>query len=240
MACGRCCCKTCFQGFLALLNAVDILSGALLLAYAIWLESKIHHGETTGTTPEAFWALPLVIGAGLVINSSLSFAGSVFQSCRCSLCLSAWLSLPLAVLEISAGITCFVRQNYFFNYLDDHQEDMNLSDANIDNIKKYFKVVAIALLVLGGLQVVRFVFSRKLRQYIHLDAREFEDLMAQEEADARHRMSQKREEIRDKYDGLRSKYRTKYSNLQVSSGQEALLGADAGAQNDAEGDLDFA
>lgn len=144
-------------------------------------------------------------------------------------------------------------QHSLFNYLDSNKDELGISQQNLDSLQSWFSVLVWALFGLAVLQMIRFVMSKKLRQYLNMDIQEvelrkhpvrcltceeetlmlplplplsaqFNNLIAQEDEDARIRRAENQEVVREKYDGLRAKYRSKYGN--VEGGQESLLDAD--------------
>lgn len=84
---------------LFLFNLIDGLAGVCLVSYSIYLRSAI---TTAQSQSELSWTYMLVaaLGTCLLLTSLLSVCGLSFDSCRCSLCFSAWLAMPVAALEL--------------------------------------------------------------------------------------------------------------------------------------------
>lgn len=146
----------------------------------------------------------------------------MFKKCRVGLCLSSWLALPVFLLECSLAVALIVKQDAFFTYLDDNQEELHLDDDTISTLHSWSTFMMIGLFVLGGLQLVRFLMSKKLRKFMQLSNAEFEGMLAQEEAEFTNRRYESQANTRTKYNDLRAKYREKYGNI-PGVGTETLL-----------------
>jgi hypothetical protein len=46
----------------------------------------------------------LILGGLLLLSSFMSICGLTYDSCRCTLCLSAWLAIPVAALEVIIAV----------------------------------------------------------------------------------------------------------------------------------------
>ena len=169
-----------------------------------------------------------MIGTILLLTSVLSFLGLTFHPCRCGLCVSAWLAIPIAMLEFSTAIYLLASKDDFWDYLEDHEKAMGIDDDTISGMQGFFNFILIGLFGLGVMQGLRFAMSKKLRNYMHLSKEEFERALEQEATDFEIHRAEQRAETQSKYNAKRAMYREKYAGIQ-GVGTETLLDRDDAA-----------
>mmetsp|Transcript_27843 Transcript_27843/g.57124 ORF Transcript_27843/g.57124 Transcript_27843/m.57124 type:complete len:227 (-) Transcript_27843:88-768(-) len=224
MSC-RDCCSGLFKSLLTIFNFIDFACGAVMVGYGCWVHSKLVQSDDDDTIANGFWIMPVVIGSILVVTAVLSFIGLTFEGCRCGLCLSAWLAIPIAVLEFATAIYLLASKDNFWDYLEDHEKAMGIDDDTISSMQSFFNVIVIGLFGLGVIQGMRFMLSKKLRNYMHLSKEEFERALEEEATDFEIQRSEQRAETQNKYNAKRAMYREKYAGIQ-GVGTETLLDRD--------------
>eukprot|EP00619_Florenciella_sp_RCC1007_P014214 CAMPEP_0205909184 /NCGR_PEP_ID=MMETSP1325-20131115/3708_1 /ASSEMBLY_ACC=CAM_ASM_000708 /TAXON_ID=236786 /ORGANISM="Florenciella sp., Strain RCC1007" /LENGTH=226 /DNA_ID=CAMNT_0053275455 /DNA_START=18 /DNA_END=698 /DNA_ORIENTATION=- len=218
----RDCCSGLFKSLLTIFNFVDFSCGAVFIGYGCWVHSKVAEVDDDDATATGFWIMPVVVGTILVITALLSFLGLTFDVCRCGLCVSAWLAVPIALLQFSTAIYLLVSKDTFWDYLEDHEKSMGIDDDTISGMQSFFNVIVVGLFGLGVMQGLRFAMSKKLRNYMHLSKEEFERALEQEATDFEIHRAEQRAETQSKYNAKRAMYREKYAGI-AGVGTETLL-----------------
>lgn len=206
----RSCCSQFIRFWLLVLNLADGLAGITLLAWGGYLRAQL---EPDDNSSEGYWAAlsALALGALLFLSAALSFLGAVSKPCRCGLCLSAWLSIPIAFAELLAGIVGLARKADLFDYLREHRDTLRISSHVVDTLENFDQFVIAALFALSAAEAVRAVLSTTLRRHINLNIAEYDAILRETEASEARSDLEARLIVKEKYDHLRESYRAKYS-----------------------------
>ncbi|CAN0124740.1 unnamed protein product [Heterosigma akashiwo] len=209
-------CKIIFSSLLFILNLVDCISGVLLVLYGYYTYQTFK--EEAGDQNIQFTFISVfVLGGLLTLSSIFSFIGISADSCRCGLVVSAWFTIPVAMVEFIFAVVFASCKNRVYRFISEEQEMLHLSDSSVQFFKMWYRMIVWALFVLFSLQLLRFQLSKSLREKIQMDIHEYHRLIDVEEQEEQQRMLQTKLLLEEKYDGLRDHYRNKYS----SSGQVA-------------------
>ena len=74
---------------------------------------------------------------------------------------SRYLSLLVFLLSLGLGITCEVKKDLFFSFVDDSKGD-GVTQKDIDLLKKYFTIFNYTLFALAGEQLYRYLIKKIL------------------------------------------------------------------------------
>ena len=139
----RSCCTQFIRLWLLVLNVIDALAGVLLLVWGAVLHAKLDRDESA--EEEGMWACAsaLALGAALTFAAALSFAGAAVQCCRCGLCLSAWLSIPIAFFELGVAVYTLAEEAKFFRMLRDHKAQL---PVRVELLEDWQKPITLSLI----------------------------------------------------------------------------------------------
>ena len=202
----RSCCNQFIRLWLLVLNVIDGVAGVLLLAWGFVLHAKLMRAGD-GSEGYVCWSA-LALGAALTLAAALSFVGAAVQCCRCGLCLSAWLSIPIAFFELGVAVYTLAEEAKFFRMLRDHKAQL---PVRVELLEDWQKPITAALFALALAEAARAVLSTTLRRHINLNVAEYDALLREAEASDARSDLEARLLVKEKYDYMREKYRAKYA-----------------------------
>ena len=205
----RSCCNQFIRLWLLVLNVIDGVAGVLLLAWGFVLHAKLMRAGD-GSEGYVCWSA-LALGAALTLAAALSFVGAAVQCCRCGLCLSAWLSIPIAFCELGVAVYNLAEEGDLAHRLHEHQTQLQLSKATVELLEDWEKTITAALFALALAEAARAVLSTTLRRHINLNVAEYDALLREAEASDARSDLEARLLVKEKYDYMREKYRAKYA-----------------------------
>ena len=148
----RSCCNQFIRLWLLVLNVIDGVAGVLLLVWGFVLHAKLMHHDGGDSEDYAFCWLPRALGAALTLAAALSFVGAAVQCCRCGLCLSAWLSIPIAFFELGVAVYTLAEEAKFFRMLRDHKAQL---PVRVELLEDWQKPITAALFALALAEAAR-------------------------------------------------------------------------------------
>ena len=209
--CGRClhCCN---KFGLVVMNVVDFLVAVLLLFIGIYLRKNLGDKYNPNTS-WLIWSC-LALGALLFLVSMLSTFSMCSKSCRCIGKVSERLATLVAFLCLIMAIAFAVLRDNVLGYLDDHNDDVGLSEDDLELISHWYTATDVALFALAILEFARFYISKKYRvqSYRIQKENEYDALIGKsnsEESEYKRQHEARKQEIREKYKGLREYYSAK-------------------------------
>ena len=209
--CGRClhCCN---KFGLVIMNVVDFLVAVLLLFIGIYLRKNLDD-KYDPNTAWLIWSC-LALGALLFLVSMLSTMSMCYKACRCIGSVSERLASLVAFLCLVMAIAFAVLRGNVLGYLSDHNDDIGLSEEDVDFISHWYTATNVALFLLAVMEFLRFYISKKYRVQSYRIQKENEydallDANNGKENDYDKRHEARKQEIREKYKGLREYYSAK-------------------------------
>jgi len=209
MGCCRTFCRIIFSSLLFILNLVDCVSGILLLSYGYYVYETFEEQSDDMKIQWTFVA-SFVLGSLLTLSSLFSFFGISTDSCRCGLVLSAWLTIPVAVIEFVFSIVFASCKSQVYKYIAEEKEALHLSEDGIQFFKMWYRMIVWAMFCLFSLQLLRFQLSKSLRENIQMDIHDYHRLVDREDAEERTKMLETKLLLEEKYNNLRDHYHNKY------------------------------
>ena len=144
------CCYRFAEFLVKFIHLVDAIIGLIFIIYG----GLIYEGFDEPAM-EAVTAC-LVFGTTMLLTSLMGAFGFVFQACsRCSLVLSAFISILIALLYIITVIALLSDSESFFNYLEEHKDVMYLNEAEIETLKQLLPLFYVILLTLAAVELTR-------------------------------------------------------------------------------------
>ena len=210
--CGKClhCCN---KFGLVMMNVLDFFVAVLLLFIGIYLKKNLGD-KYNPNTAWLIWSC-LSLGALLFLVSILSTMSICCnKSCRCIGSISERLATLVALLCLIMAITFAILRGNVLGYLDDHNDDLGLSDNDVELLSHWYTSTDIALFLLAVLEFVRYYISKKYRvqSYRIQKENEYDALITADNSDEneyKRKHETRKKEIRDKYKGLREYYSSK-------------------------------
>lgn len=213
--CKKCCysMNTCNM---QIFNVIDFCLGAVFIAFAIYLYTKIggHFMDI-----EAAWLgwCCAILGLLLLLVSLFSFCAITSSDCRWAMHPSRVIALFIAALALSMGCAAFAVQDKFYHYLNDEGDEIGLSSSDVNLIKNWYLLVAYGTFGLVILELLRFKMSGGFRQTaLQMDG-EFDALLEEDKRNWDKTISKNTEDRSEKYNDLRSYYKNKYKTPPVET-----------------------
>nr|CCA18701.1 conserved hypothetical protein [Albugo laibachii Nc14] len=200
-----CLTECCTGSALFIFNGVDLICGIILLVYSLYIGLNHYAAE---------WLyVPIcILGSFLLITVGLSWFGTFNPKYSVLLPCSSNLFLFLAIMEFAFAIIIFTQGTAINQFLREHQQELKLSDKQLQRIEDSKFVPAYLLLGLFVMEIVRFgcsarlFYSRKDRLF------RYRRLGALDELEVELMEAAKEEEITKKYTNLRVDYQQKYAS----------------------------
>ena len=104
---------------------------------------------------------------------------------------------------------------------------LRLSDADLLRVHSWYRALSVALFALFALELVRYVLSNSLRQYVSADIEDYRRLLEEDEEAARLSEQETRGRVQHKYTQLRNQYRDKYAASDGGADTCGLLYSDS-------------
>ncbi len=200
------CCRWVQVKLLIIINLVDFVASGSLMFFGIYLKKN-------NLAPEYVYVPVLSIGIYALTTCLLSLWGSCcWKSCWgcCLYPVSAILGLVLGLAEIAGGGVLLGYREKYSSWLDDNQEQYNISNKQLDELKHGITAVAIGLFLLAFMEMVRFCASRGFKRGRRQDDDTRAMLEEYETLEADDRRQVRASERSQKYNQLRQHYRDKY------------------------------
>jgi len=193
-----------------LINLVDFLLAGVFITFSIYLYTKV--GDDFNDVHKAWigWFCGLD-GMLMLLVAFLSFTAIIWHGCRCNMYFSDACSLLLGTINFGAGCASFTLRSKFYKYLDDHGNDMGITDDDIDVIKHWYVFISCALFGSVILEMIRLYLSQGYRSNALSIDGEYNALLQEDEKDWQVKMEQNSSDRVDKYKDLRSYYKAKYA-----------------------------
>ncbi|CAI5744511.1 unnamed protein product [Peronospora destructor] len=195
--------ECCSGSALFVFNGVDLVCGMALIVYSLCI-------GLNGYAPEWLYMPILVVGGLLFLSVLMSWCGASNRSCSICLSCSSYLLILLSLAELALGVVIFTQGSSIDRFLQQHQQELHLTDQQLHRLENYKFVPAYGLLALFVMEVLRFCCSSGLYRvrlhqkyyYRHLNTLcdLDEDLLAVE----------KEKDVLSKYALLKDKYKKKY------------------------------
>ena len=212
-----CCEKACHmfnQIWLQLLNIVDFCLGCVLFTFGIYLH--VNFGDSSGDQHIMWLAIfSSVLGGLLLLISFMSFCAIVSQECRCTVYVSSYLGLLASVIGLVSAVTCLILRDDFFNYLDAHYEDADLSNTDKDHIKQWYIFIVCGMFFVFVSEALRFKSSSAYFASATRQDSEYARLMDEDALLYQEEVAGKKVDLKSKYDAKREYYKDKYTRTVV-------------------------
>jgi len=184
---------------LLLINLANVGVGAAVAFLAVYINTNA--ANAPGKT--LFVEVLLGLGAACVVSAALGFVGAACDG-GCTLRLSAWLAIPLALFDFLIGSYVAANRSKVVGYVKTN----DASDAA--TVKQWYWPVVGAIFGAGVLEMIRYKLTFSLKKALRVDQNARYEALAEEE-EAAVRIGTERAEARsDRYDQLRQFYRDKY------------------------------
>jgi len=206
MGCCKCFCDVLNRSILLAFNLVDLLIGLALIVYGFYIREQLDE-EREEEIVKFIMYVPLGIGLLLLFTSLLSFLGMIWKGCRCSLLLSAWLALPIGLLEAYLGILSLWKSDKVTNFLETHKDDLHVNDEWISRFSDWYQFFCYIMFGLFALELMRFIVSRSIKTDVDNELDQYRSLlMDEDEYNASERERTQFRGTNGKFDALRKKY----------------------------------
>ncbi|KAL8006259.1 hypothetical protein Plhal703r1_c06g0034321 [Plasmopara halstedii] len=154
-------CNECRVGsVLFICNTVDLFCGISLTIYSLYL--GLNH-----FAPQWLYLPILALGIFLLFSTLMSWCGLSTQSCSSCLSYSSYLFILLAFTELLLALIMLTQRTAIDQFLQHHQHELKLSDDQLQQLEKNFKILTNGLFVLFGLEMMRICCSRGLYHARH-------------------------------------------------------------------------
>ena len=152
------------------------------------------------------------------------------KSCRCIGSISERLATLVAFLCLIMAIAFAILRDNVLGYLDDHNDDIGLSEDDVELLSHWYTATNVALFVLAVLEFARFYISKKYRvqSYRIQKENEYDALIGSNDSEENEYTRQheaRKQQIRDKYKGLREYYSAKNDATRQADRQQSRIGA---------------
>ena len=206
MGCCRKWCRTCGQSlakFLLLwINFVDLVCGVAAVGLGVYL--RIEGGSSP--VMDKIVLISLSLGGVFLLSAILGFIGVIFNECGCVLRVSAFLALPLAVLEFAAGAGTATMKPHLLRYLKN-----NAKDVDEELIASWYFALVGALFGAAVFELLRYKLTLSLKRSLSADVDDLHRSLMADADDARRRGAEASEDRRERYDKYREHFRNKYA-----------------------------
>jgi hypothetical protein len=153
----------------------------------------------------------IVVGVLLFSVAFLSLLSIALTSCRWAIIPSGYFALLTAFGALCTGIILAAQRDQLFNYIEDHQEDIDLSDSDVETLKRWTWFLVYSSFFEFVSSLIRSFSSRSFYNSLKRVDGAFDSLLDEESRLMDEKMDQNRDNIGAKYDGLRDHYRSKYN-----------------------------
>ena len=143
-------------------NVIDMVVGVLFIVYAIVLGSEL---KTDGLCVW-YYISSLVLGSVLLVAALISWYGMSDLHMSFLVTVSAWMTIPIAVMELVLGVICVSKKGALLDHIELHKEELHLTEAWIDRFSLYHTIVSVSLFGLCLMEIWRFMASAELRRAV--------------------------------------------------------------------------
>jgi hypothetical protein len=190
---------------------IDFCLGCVLFTFGLYLRMELADEFDKSETTQMVCYLCIIVGVLLLSVSFLSLLSIALSSCRWAIIPTGYLALLTAIGALATGISLAAQKQQLFDYLEEHQEDIDLSDSDVETLKRWTWFLVYSSFFEFFSSLVRSFSSRPFYNSLKRVDGAFEGLLDEEARLMDEKIDRNRENIGAKYDGLRDHYRTKYS-----------------------------
>ncbi|CAH0486887.1 unnamed protein product [Peronospora farinosa] len=147
--------KCCSGSALFVFNGVDLVCGVALIVYSLYI-------GLNGYAPEWLYMPIVVVGSLLLLSVLMSWCGASNQSCSMCLSCSSYLLILLSLAELALGVVILTQGSSIDRFLQQHQQELHLTDDQLHRLENYKFIPAYGLLALFMMEVLRFCCSSGL------------------------------------------------------------------------------
>lgn len=172
--------------------------------------------DNSSTTQMISW-VSISVGLLLLIVAFLSLLSIALSSCRWAIIPSGYFAILTSIGALCTGIILLAQKQKFFDYINDHQEDLGFSDEDVDTIERWTLFLVYGSFFEFVSSLIRYFASGPFYNSLRRVDGAFAALLDEESRLLDEKMDHNRSNIGTKYDGLRDHYRTKYAQKEESS-----------------------
>jgi hypothetical protein len=140
------CSECCSGSALFVFNGVDLVCGAALTVYSLYIGARVPKQDpyitiisltnvniklfTAGLNhyaPEWLYVPILAVGGLLILSVLMSWCGASNRSCSVCLSLSSTLLILLALAELALAVVIFTQGGTIDRFLHDHQQELKIT-----------------------------------------------------------------------------------------------------------------
>mmetsp|Transcript_26322 Transcript_26322/g.54953 ORF Transcript_26322/g.54953 Transcript_26322/m.54953 type:complete len:304 (+) Transcript_26322:157-1068(+) len=153
------CCTRFAQILVKIIHFVDAAIGLTFLIYGGLMYERFDDPAMEAIIGS------LTYGSILLFTSLMGFVGFSFKACkRCGLAMSAWTAPFIGFFYLFVIIALAGDTDTYFNYLNDHKEEMYLDDEEIAMLRNLLPFFYIVMAVFTLIEICRFFVLRQLRE----------------------------------------------------------------------------
>jgi hypothetical protein len=159
--------KFCTSSVLFICNFVDLIAGCGLCLYAGFL--GLHH-----YAPSWMYGMAGGLGGLLIFTSLVSFCGIYSSACTGCLSFSSCLAFPTLLWEVALAVVALTKAKVLEAYLHQHQTQLQLTAAEIEEVQAKHKILSYLLFGLAGMELLRILSSKGLKSVMNSEVQQAE------------------------------------------------------------------
>ena len=185
-------------------------AGLTLIVFGLWMTMALSSDQVGNVNVQWISMASYILGATAAFVAVMSFVAVTSADCRKLIMPAGYISLVVVIMALCIAVTQLAWRSNFNDYLDDEQNDNNLSSDDVNTLQFLYILTTFMNFYLVVSSLIRFGGSRAFyNSSVKID-KDFTNTLLAHERSMDEKYDANRSKVYAKYDGLREHYHSKY------------------------------